>query len=212
MKTIINVEDYLQKIDSYFLEKSQKDIYMTYFMLFAILFAFSYLLFWDSSEAAFKTKIAQVKSVEKNIQIDKQYLQANPKTKVQMLENDIKTITASIDQYKKDNQYIKSKIEEIAFLIYDEQTWGEYLHSISKNAVLYNIELLKLHNTFTDTNTTFGHVLDISLKSNGTYHNTINFINSLEQSDLVIDLHSLNIEATDQLQSDFNISVWGITY
>jgi hypothetical protein len=37
-------------------------------------------------------------------------------------------------------------------------------------------------------------------------------MNSLEQSDLVVDIHSINIQAAKKLQSDLNISVWGIIY
>ena len=58
----------------------------------------------------------------------------------------------------------------------------------------------------------FGHVLDITVTSTGSYINTLNFINSLEQSDLVVDIHDLNISADKKLISDLNISVWGITY
>ena len=61
-------------------------------------------------------------------------------------------------------------------------------------------------------NESFGHVLDINIQVSGNYQNTINFINSLERSDLVVDLHTLNMENKDGLHSDLNISVWGITY
>ena len=45
----INIEDYLHKIDNAFKGKEQKEIYMTYIMIASAIFAFSYLLFWDSS-------------------------------------------------------------------------------------------------------------------------------------------------------------------
>lgn len=35
-----NIEDYLHKIDTAFKDKSQKDIYMTYVMVFALLLHF----------------------------------------------------------------------------------------------------------------------------------------------------------------------------
>ncbi|MDB2562171.1 type 4a pilus biogenesis protein PilO [Sulfurimonas sp.] len=89
---------------------------------------------------------------------------------------------------------------------------GEYLHSISKNAKLNNIKILHLYNKYADSKSTFGHILDISIQFTGKYKNTVNFINTLEQSDLVVDLHSLNIASQNQLHSDLNISVWGITY
>ena len=206
------IEDYLQSIDYYFAEKSQKDIYMTYIMILVSIVAFSYLLFWDTSVDDFKAKRAQVVDLESKITMDEMYLQQNPVTKITKIQNDIKNTEIKINAYKENNKYIKSKIEEISSLIYDEQTWGEYLHSISKNAKKHNVKILNLNNVYADNNTTFGHILDISLKTTGNYRNTINFINSLEESDLVIDLHDLNIEALNTLHSDLNISVWGITY
>ena len=208
----ISIEDFLHNIDNYFKDKTQKDIYMTYVMLFAVIFAFSYLLFWDTSEADFNTKRTQVVTMESKIKIDNLYLQQNPISKIAQIENEIKNAQVRTLKHKENNKYIKNKIEEISSLIYDEQTWGEYLHSISKNARLYNVTILNLHNTYAQNNTTFGHILDISLKVTGNYKNTVNFINSLEKSDLVVDLHQINIHALDKLHSDLNISVWGITY
>jgi len=40
----------------------------------------------------------------------------------------------------------------------------------------------------------------------------LKFINTLEQSELVVDIHHLKIDAKENLNTDLNISVWGITY
>ena len=72
--------------------------------------------------------------------------------------------------------------------------------------------MLYFSNKYALNNKSFGHILDINLKTTGNYKNTLNFINSLEQSELVVDIHDLNIVATEKLNSDLNISVWGITY
>ena len=88
----VTIEDYLQKIDNSFKEKSQKDIYMTYVMIFAAIFAFSYSLYWDDSESEFKAKKAQVVAIEGKIANDKRYLQLNPASKITKIENQIKSI------------------------------------------------------------------------------------------------------------------------
>ena len=210
MKT--NIEDYLQKIDVSFRDKSQKDIYMTYMMIFAVIFAFSYLLFWDTSEADFKAKRAQVVAIEGKITSDNKFLKFNPPSKITKIENNIKATKKQIVVFKENNQYIKTKIEEISSLIYDEQAWGEYLHSVSIHAKNNNIKILEFTNKFAKTDSSFGHVLDISLSTTGNFKNTLKFINSLEQSDLVVDLHDFDIQAKSKLNSSLDISVWGITY
>ena len=208
----INIEDYLHQVDTYFKAKSQKDTYMTYGMVVLIIFAFAYVLFWDSSFEDFENTRAKVASLEKKIHQDKMYLQVNPEAKVVQLENEIKTINAQMLTNKDNNAYIKSKIETISSLIYDERSWGEYIDSISTNAQKYNVKILKLTNQYAHKNESFGHILDITVAAQGNYKNTLKFINSLEQSELVVDIHDLNIEAEKKLNSDLNISVWGITY
>lgn len=208
----INIENYLHSIDAMFKEKAQKDIYMTYAMIFAGIFAFSYLLFWDSSLAGFEKTRASVISLDKKIVSDERYLQMNPETIIAQLDNEIKNITLETIMHKDNNAYIKSKIETISSLIYDERAWGEYLDSISQNAQIYGIKILNLTNKYSLANSSFGHVLDITVAASGKYRNTLQFINSLEQSNLVVDIHSLNIKADKKLVTDLNISVWGITY
>jgi len=208
----INIENYLHKIDSLFKEKTQRDTYISYAMVVIIVFAFSYLLFWDSSFEEFETTRAEVVVLENNIINDQQYLKQNPESKIANLQKQIISINDTMSEYKDNNAYIKSKIETITSLIYDERAWGEYLHSISINAQKYNIKILNLTNKYSVNKTAFGHILDISIKSNADYKNTLEFINSLEQSDLVVDLHTLDIKAEDTLNTDLAISVWGITY
>jgi type II secretory pathway component PulM len=208
----INVENYLHQIDTAFKEKTQKDIIMIYVMIFFGLVAFSYLLFWESAEAQFNKITNEVTALEKKINDDKGYLQINPESKIANLRAQIKQIEEKYTLMQTQNAYIKNKIETISSLIYDERTWGEYLHSISTNAKLFNVNLRNLTNTYAKKEGSFGHILDISVQSTAPFSNTLKFINSLEQSELVIDVHTMNIQAKDKLESDLNISVWGIIY
>lgn len=169
-------------------------------------------MFWDTSEAEFLAKRAQVVSIEKKITADNRFLQLNPESKIIRIENETKSAQKQMIVFKDNNQYIKTKIEEISSLIYDEQTWGKYLHSISKNAKQNNLKIIDFTNKYTDKKSSFGHILDISIQTTGQYKNTINFINSLEQSDLVVDLHTLDVQADSKINTKLDISVWGITY
>ncbi len=208
----INYEDYLHKIDSALKNKTQKEHYMTYIMVGAGIFAFSYVLFWNSSFESFTTTRQNVSQLENKIAIDKRFLQQNPTSKITQLDKEIHNIDQEITVNKDTNAYIKSKIETISALIYDERSWGEYLDSIATNAQKYHIKLLNLTNEYAKVNSAFGHILDISVSSEGNFQNTLKFINSLEQSDLVVDIHNFKIDTNTSLESDLNISVWGITY
>lgn len=208
----INFEDYLHKIDLALKNKAQKELYMTYIMIVLGVFAFSYLLFWDSSFEDFEQTRKNVATLESKINADKRYLQQNPESKITQLNKEIQALNKEIAQNKDNNAYIKSKIETIASLIYDERSWGEYLDSIATNAQKYHVKLLNLTNKYAKTESSFGHILDISVKSTANFANTLKFINSLEQSELVVDIHDFSIDTNNSLNSDLNISVWGITY
>ena len=208
----INIEDYLHAIDAAFAGKTQKDIYMTYIMIFAAIFAFAYLFFWDSSVSEFEKTRTNVVRLHNQINADNNFLHKNPELKISQLDKEIKSINDKMIMHKDNNAYIKSKIETISSLIYDERTWGEYLDSISKNAQKYHVKINNFSNKYANHDKHFGHVLDITISSSANYKNTLRFINSLEQSDLVVDIHSLSIKAQKKLNTDLNISVWGITY
>jgi len=185
---------------------------MTYTMIVAAIFAFAYTLFWDSSFDEFESTRKSVVQLEKKINTDKSFLRINPEAKINKLDKEIATINAEMVKHKDNNAYIKTKIETISSLIYDERTWGEYLDSISRNAQKYNVKIKSFSNKYAATGSSFGHVLDITLSSSANYKNTLRFINSLEQSDLVVDIHTLSMKAEKSLNADLNISVWGITY
>jgi hypothetical protein len=208
----MNVEDILGNIDKSFAQKKQQEVYMTYVMIAGALIALSYLFLWDSAEQGYKVTVSQTQKIEKNIVDDTNFLKWNPESKIAQLK-------AQTDKYKQDfvslkdqSEYIKFKIEEISSLYYDEQAWGEFIDSISENAKKYGLQLQYLSNEFSNDKNTFGHVLDIELKVKGDFQRTMKFINALEQSFLVVDIHNVELVASDKIDSTLKISVWGMTY
>lgn len=208
----LNIEDYLHKLDLTMKNKSKKDVQLTYIMLISIIFAFSYYFFWDSSENVFIEQNKQISEMQTKINIDRAYIAANPPIKLATLQQQIKDTEAKMLDYKDKNNYIKTKIGDISSLVYDERTWGVYINSISLNAQRYNIKISEFTNEFSKSDGSFGHILDLNIKLSGKYKNTIKFINALEQNDLVVDIHGLNIKAIDKINTELKISVWGITY
>lgn len=206
----LHLEDYLYSLDQSLSQKSDKDKMMLYIMIFASLFAISYLFFWESSEAGFKVSHEKALKAEEALNFDKNYLAANPPERIIQIEKETAEIDRQHALYVQYNTYIKEQLEQISSLYYDEKAWGAYLDSISRYARAYNVKLAKFGNTLQTDNSSFGHVLDISIASEGPYKNTLKFINALEQSQLVVDLHDFNISADEKLRGDLNISVWGI--
>ncbi|SFV75690.1 hypothetical protein MNB_SM-3-1126 [hydrothermal vent metagenome] len=208
----INIENILHSIDSVFKGKKKQEIQMIYIMVFGIIFSVSYLFFWDSSLAGFLQKQRELMALSKRVDSDKKYLKNNPPLKVVQLMQEIKKTEKKIIKLKDNNEYIRYKIKTISSLMYDKQAWGKYLLSISVYANENNIKIIDFTNKMVKNTKEFGHILDISLQFSGNYLHTLNFINSLEQSNLVVDIHDFDMKATDNLYTDLNISVWGIAY
>ena len=208
----LSVEDFLHNIDLFFKDKSQKDIYLIYTMIFGIIFSFSYLFLWDMARESFYEIKQKISFLETELTNDKNYLKQNPQIKIIQLDKDINIAKTQIKIHKQNNNYIKTKIQSVSSLIYDEIAWGEYLHSISKKANNNNIKIIKLTNKYNIKKQSFGHMLDITINIHANYLDTLEFINSLEKSDLVVDIHGLGMKQEDKLYTDLNISVWGIAY
>lgn len=206
----INIEHYLYNIDNAFKQKSKKDIYLIYIMVFAVIFGLSYILFFDSSEQNLQIANKKVMQMKTLINADKRYLAQNSQNKLIQLDKQIANLKLQYLRYKKDNSYIKYKISQISSLFYNQTTWGNFLNSISIDAKKDDIKLLKYNNHFIKHSVSFGHVLNIGIKARGKYTNTLKFINTLEKSFLVVDVHNIQMKAKEQLYTDLNISVWGI--
>jgi len=207
-----NIEDKLYEIDQIFAVKTQKDIMLTYVMIAGGLLAFSYLLLWDGAEKGYTLAKQKSTQIENKINVDQSYLNIHPESEIGQIENQINVAETKYLAVKKDNSYIKYQIEQISSLYYDEQTWGEYLDDIAADAKKYKVKIKSFTNEFARDKNAFGHVLDITVSTEGSFGNTIKFINALEQSFLVVDVHEMELVAESKVTTDLKISVWGITY
>ncbi len=206
------LEKYLYDIDQSFAQKSEKDVKMIYAMVFIVLVMFSYLVFWESSEKGYNDIKAASLKVQDKIAKDKQYLLVNPQSKIVRLDQQINDLNKKLVILKSENVYIKAEIEKIPELFYDQETWGAFIDSIAESARKNKVKLNFFANRLASDKTKFGHVLNLEIKAEAPYKNMVRFINEIEKSKLVVDLHDLELTATTKLDLDLKLSVWGITY
>jgi len=206
------IEKYLYDIDQSFAEKSDKDVKLIYAMVFVALVTFSYLVFWDSAEKGYQDILAASKAVQEKITVDKQYLAQHPESQITKLNQEIAQLNQNLEMLKGENVYIKAEIEKIPELFYDEEIWGSFIDSIAEHARRNKVKLNFFSNKLAGDKTKFGHVLNINISSEGEYKNIMKFMNSIEKSKLVVDIHDLDMNASKKIELDLNLSVWGITY
>ena len=205
-------EKYLYDIDQSFAQKSEKDVKLIYAMVFVVLVMFSYLVFWESAEKGYKDVQAASLIVQDKIAVDKKYLAMHPTTEITKLNQDIEKLNNNLVTLKGENIYIRAEIEKIPELFYDEKIWGGFIDSIAENARKNKVKLNYFANRLAADKTKFGHVLNIDIRSEGKYKNIINFINAIEKSKLVVDIHDFDMNSSKKIALDLNLSVWGITY
>ena len=206
------LEKYLYDIDQSFAQKSEKDVKLIYGMVFVVLVMFSYLVFWESAEKGYNDIRAAKLKVQDKIAADKHYLMAHPKNEIVRLNQDITTLNTKLTNLKSENTYIKAEIEKIPELFYDQEVWGSFIDSIAENARKNKIKLNFFANRLAADKTKFGHVLNLEIQAEGKYKDMIRFMNTMEKSKLVVDLHDMDLTATEKLSLDLKLSVWGITY
>ena len=206
------IEKYLYDIDQSFAEKSDKDVKLIYGMVFVALVTFSYLVFWDSAEKGYQDILAASKATQEKITVDKQYLAQHPESQITKLNQDIAQLNQNLEMLKGENVYIKAEIEKIPELFYDEEIWGSFIDSIAEHAKRNKVKISFFSNKLAGDKTKFGHVLNINISSQGDYKNIMKFMNSIEKSKLVVDIHDLDMNASRKIELDLNLSVWGITY
>ncbi len=205
-------EKFLYDIDQSFSQKSDKDIKLIYMMIFVVLVTFSYLVFWDTAEQGYKDAQAASLAVQDKINADRQYLLMHPEGEIVRLDQQITELNSKNAVLTSENAYIKAAIEKIPELYYDQETWGQFIDSIAEKAKVNKIKLNFFSNRLAMDKTKFGHVLNIEIEAEGRYQNMVTFMNAIEKSKLVVDLHDLDLKAGKELSLDLNLSVWGITY
>ncbi|MCD8213118.1 MAG: hypothetical protein LUC34_03555, partial [Campylobacter sp.] len=77
-----------------------------------------------------------------------------------------------------------------------------------------NIKILELKSDIKEPDyQKIEQILNINIKFLGGFQDIISYINSLEESKLVVDLHKMDINSTQsELGAKITISVWGMKY
>jgi Tfp pilus assembly protein PilO len=169
-------------------------------------------VFWETAERGYNDAQAASLAVQDKINADRQYLLMHPESEIVRLDQQITELNSKYAALTSENAYIKAEIEKIPELYYDQETWGQFIDSIAEKAKVNKIKLNFFANRLAMDKTKFGHVLNIEIEAEGNYQNMVTFMNAIEKSRLVVDLHDLGLSAGKKLSLDLNLSVWGITY
>lgn len=55
-------------------------------------------------------------------------------------------------------------------------------------------------------------ILNLKVEFNGSFVNSMKFINAIEESELVVDIYELSFKGVKNIEGQVNIAVWGMKY
>ena len=134
--------------------------------------------------------------------------------KINQKQNELKQRQNELADAKNMNQYFDNKLRELSYLIFNEQSWADFLDSLALLANKNNVKITKIVNTFKEPNAQkIEQILDINVSVDGNYKDIISYINAIEESKLVVDVNGIDINSTDgKLKGNMGIYIWGMKY
>jgi len=202
----------LLKLDRVLDKKEKKEINYIYIMILGGMLYLSYTYLFGFSEQVYKHNRDKISTLKNSINNDKIYLQNHTQSELHKLSKEITENKKHVSNLMVEKEYIEYELNNISYLYYDEKVWGEFIDSIAQKAKNNIVTLVSLGNTFVKERSDFGHVLELEINVEGTFSNIIRFLNSIEQSNLVIDVFELEMKTGKTISSNFKISVWGINH
>jgi len=165
----------------------------------------------DKSIQDTQTKIG---SVKQKINTERNYLNTNSLASLGKLKSDLKQKKIAFDNTIYKMSYVDNTLTELSYLLFDDQSWANFVDNISYLAKKYHVNIEEIGNKFyTPTFQEITHVVEVDVKSNGNLKNMVKFLNAIEESQLVVDVSSISMEKPkDNVEASFKIAVWGMKY
>jgi len=217
MKVWINL---LNSLDDFFGAKSENEKWMLIGMVFITIGYFSYTLFLPYAEEKYNTSVRKKNKLQKSIMSHNHYLQGitvsgDRDFYIKKYDKEILLLKENIIKIHDEITFISVSLEELSPLMFNKESWSNFLNSITKEAKKQEVKIDYIENNYVDNKGSFGHVLKISVGCNGSYKNIAKFFNRLEKNILVTDIYSSSLYLNSNhttVMADVNISVWGINH
>ena len=202
------------KIDAFFAEKKPSEASLLYFGAALFVGFLVYQFIFLETDKNLKITESQLSSVKKKVDEERRYLSLNTPARLQQLKNDVEAKYAEYDDANYKISYVDNTLTELSYLLFDDENWASFVDDISRLAKKYKVEIQEIANKFYEpTFQKITHVVEIDIKSKSNFSNMVKFLNEIEESQMVIDVHQIEItKPDDKLEGHFKIAVWGMKY
>lgn len=216
MKTVSTVD----KIDNFLESKEPKQQQMFFFGAFLVAALLVYLFAYEPAEDYFDEAENRLNSITTKLNATNSYLDTviingDPNYKIKEYQRNLAMEQDSYEELKAHNAYIDKKLQELSSLTYNEENWAKFLDDVSLLAKQDKVKITQIRSNRNELNfQKVEEVLDIQVEFEADFNDFLKYLTAIEESDLVIDVNRMDINATedDNLTGMIGISVWGMRY
>ena len=202
------------QIDDFFNSKkpSEASMFMGIIAL-GIAYGVYQFVFLQTDESLHNTE-NKIHTVKQKINTEKSYLSTHSMATLNKLKADVKHKKMAFDDTIYKMSYVDNTLTELSYLLFDDQSWANFVDNISFLAKKYHVNIEEIGNKFyTPTFQKITHVVEVDVKSNAKLKNMMNFLNAIEESQLVVDINDIVMEKPkESVEATFKIAVWGMKY
>lgn len=208
----------LDKIDNYLKEKKSSELSLVFLMVFVAVGFVAYSTLFPVTQTILEKTQSSHKSINSKLNQEIAYL--NSVTRNGDRNFMIKQMSAEVEKQKQllndtkfANAHIDTRLKELSYLLFNDKNWAKFIDSIAFIAQKYDIKVSLIGNSFFEPNLQeIKQVLTVKVDFDGEFNNILKFINEIEESELVVDIYSLNLESSDTIVGTLDIAVWGMKY
>ena len=211
----------LDQLDQWFASKGNSaNNYFYIALLFVGLVAYFILSqqadpYLEKSETNLSTATTKLEGAQREYN---EFFGGDPKAFVDNKRNILNGARTNLNNIIEERKYLDGKLKEISKLTYNEKNWAKFMDSLSTIAENNNIKIYAIHSDRREPSIKQifqpEALLDIYVKFEGAFSNVLRYINLIEQSEMIVDVNKMDINATKngKIGGSIGISIWGVNY
>lgn len=211
----------LDQLDQWFASKGNSaNNYFYIALLFVGLVAYFILSqqadpYLEESETNLSTATTKLEGAQREYN---EFFGGDPKAFVDNKRNILNGAKTNLNNIIEERGYLDDKLNEISKLTYNEKNWAKFMDSLSTIAENNNIKIYAIHSDRREPSIKQifqpEALLDIDVKFEGAFSNVLRYINLIEQSEMIVDVNKMDINATKngKIGGSIGISIWGVNY
>jgi len=213
-----NSENLFEKIDASLSQKKESELALIFLMIFVFIGFIVYSYVFPITEKKLKITKRNLMSMNKKVQTEKSYLRSvtrngDERFYIKKAKSEIEGEKILLEKTTYTNSYVDAKLKDLSYLLFNNQNWAKFLDSVALMAAKNHVKIKIIENEINEPNLQkIEQILNLKVEFTGRFKNIMKFINSIEESKLVVDIYEMNLKGAAGVDGYINIGVWGMKY